>query len=390
MARGILGRGRLTDADLRDRDVRGREDQRVVPGLLRLEREQGRPPCLHRPRNPEADQLRRPPSDRRRRGGGPAGPPGSRGGPGRSRAARRRPPARSRYGGGEASAGPCSGLRLALALALLGRMAGAWCGTDPLTPGASIVCSLPRKTNAVTIPSPNRRPRTMPMTRSRAFMSPSPYDRRMLPNRADIAAPPFPPRTTWVGAEPPAMERLTARGPVLVHFIEFAQLNSVRALPYTIALDDRYRDAGLTVLGVHSPRFPFTAEAAALAHGAGAARREASRRGRPRLRHLARLRLRGVAIALPLGARGRSALVPLRGGRLRGDRAGDSGRAPLDQRRRLAARAAPAHPALRRARAPWSSHRPRRSFPAARPRGRGVRAPPSRPWSSTTRPEAPP
>ena len=109
----------------------------------------------------------------------------------------------------------------------------------------------------------------MPMTRSRAFMSPSPYDRRMLPNRADIAAPPFPPGTTWVGADPPAMERLTARGPVLVHFMEFAQLNSVRALPYTIALDDRYRDAGLTVLGVHSPRFPFTAEVGAMAHALG-------------------------------------------------------------------------------------------------------------------------
>ncbi len=87
----------------------------------------------------------------------------------------------------------------------------------------------------------------------------------MLPNRADIAAPPFPPGTAWVGAEAPAMERLTARGPVLVHFMEFAQLNSVRALPYAIALDERYRDAGLTVLGVHSPRFPCTADVDGLA-----------------------------------------------------------------------------------------------------------------------------
>ncbi len=87
----------------------------------------------------------------------------------------------------------------------------------------------------------------------------------MLPNRADIAAPPLPPGTAWVGADPPAMERLTARGPVLVHFMEFAQLNSVRALPYAISLDERYRDAGLTVLGVHSPRFPFTASVDGLA-----------------------------------------------------------------------------------------------------------------------------
>ena len=30
---------------------------------------------------------------------------------------------------------------------------------------------------------------------------------------------------------------LTAAGPVLVHFFDFAQLNSVRALPYVIAWD---------------------------------------------------------------------------------------------------------------------------------------------------------
>lgn len=69
---------------------------------------------------------------------------------------------------------------------------------------------------------------------------------------------------TWVGDDPGPMERLTARGPVLVHFIDFAQLNSVRALPYAVALHDRYEAAGLTVLGVHSPRSAPTADAAAL------------------------------------------------------------------------------------------------------------------------------
>ncbi len=54
------------------------------------------------------------------------------------------------------------------------------------------------------------------------------------------------------------MAELTAAGPVLVHFLDFAQLNSVRALPYAIAWDERYRDAGLATLGVHSPRFGFT------------------------------------------------------------------------------------------------------------------------------------
>jgi hypothetical protein len=77
------------------------------------------------------------------------------------------------------------------------------------------------------------------------------------PPRTDIAAPPFPPDTDWVGA-PPHFERALAAGPALVHFFDFAQLNSVRALPYLVAWSERYQDAGLTMLGVHSPRFPFT------------------------------------------------------------------------------------------------------------------------------------
>ena len=61
------------------------------------------------------------------------------------------------------------------------------------------------------------------------------------------------------------MSELTAAGPVLVHFLDFAQLNSVRALPYAIEWDRRYRGAGLTTLGIHSPRFPFTARRGSLA-----------------------------------------------------------------------------------------------------------------------------
>src|SRR5213592_732868 len=89
----------------------------------------------------------------------------------------------------------------------------------------------------------------------------------MRPPRPDIAAPPFPPRLAWVGDVPGRMERLTASGPVLVHFLDFAQLNSVRALPYAIAWEARYRAAGLSVLGVHSPRFAFTSDLATLTAG---------------------------------------------------------------------------------------------------------------------------
>jgi hypothetical protein len=65
------------------------------------------------------------------------------------------------------------------------------------------------------------------------------------------------------------MERLTAVGPVLVHFFDFAQLNSLRALPYILAWYERYRALGLTTIGVHAPRYPFTSSAGAVDRAAG-------------------------------------------------------------------------------------------------------------------------
>lgn len=83
----------------------------------------------------------------------------------------------------------------------------------------------------------------------------------MRPTREDIAAPEFPGRIRWLNAgEPPRMSELTAAAPVLVHFFDFAQLNSVRALPYVLEWHRRYAPRGLTVLGIHSPRFRFSGE----------------------------------------------------------------------------------------------------------------------------------
>jgi hypothetical protein len=87
------------------------------------------------------------------------------------------------------------------------------------------------------------------------------------PERDNIAAPDLPEAIAWVGEAPRSMPVLTAAGPVLVHFFDFAQLNSVRTLPYLIEWDRRYRDAGLTTLGVQAPRFPFGAEPDAVATG---------------------------------------------------------------------------------------------------------------------------
>ena len=62
-----------------------------------------------------------------------------------------------------------------------------------------------------------------------------------------------------------SIDRLTAAQPVLVHFFDFAQLNSIRTLPYLRAWHERYQGEGLAMIGVHSPRFPFTQDAAAVA-----------------------------------------------------------------------------------------------------------------------------
>jgi hypothetical protein len=87
------------------------------------------------------------------------------------------------------------------------------------------------------------------------------------PGRDNIAAPDLPSGMPWIGAEPESMPALTAGGPALVHFLDFAQLNSVRTLPYLSEWSRRYRKAGLRVIGVQAPRFPFGADPAAVAGG---------------------------------------------------------------------------------------------------------------------------
>jgi hypothetical protein len=89
----------------------------------------------------------------------------------------------------------------------------------------------------------------------------------MRPERDNIAAPDLPAEIAWIGEAPKSMPVLTAAGPVLVHFFDYSQLNSVRTLPYLIEWDRRYRDAGLRTIGVQAPRFPFGSEPVNVAAG---------------------------------------------------------------------------------------------------------------------------
>ena len=182
------------------------------------------------------------------------------------------------------------------------------------------------------------------------------------------------------------MPALTAAGPVLVHFLDFAQLNSVRTLPYLVEWDRRYREAGLTTIGVQAPRFPFGADAE---HGRRRAWRdlgvELPGRDRRRARALARLRLRGLAQPLPLDDRRRAELVPLRRGRIPA-----APRMAIQEELReldaLRSLPEPMDP-LRPSDAPGAKVMP--PTPELFPGGSWEQPGPAASWSSTTRPAAP-
>ncbi|WP_061964297.1 cytochrome c biogenesis protein DipZ [Demequina aurantiaca] len=54
-----------------------------------------------------------------------------------------------------------------------------------------------------------------------------------------------------------ALDLDNLEGPVLLDFWTYSCINCQRTFPYLTAWDDRYRDDGLTIIGVHSPEFNF-------------------------------------------------------------------------------------------------------------------------------------
>lgn len=87
----------------------------------------------------------------------------------------------------------------------------------------------------------------------------------MRPERPDIAAPPFAAGLDWIGGEPPVMERMCAKGPVLVHFFEASEASSVRSLDWIRGWQRAYGAHGLRVIGVHTPRSGFARQSSDLA-----------------------------------------------------------------------------------------------------------------------------
>jgi thiol-disulfide isomerase/thioredoxin len=60
----------------------------------------------------------------------------------------------------------------------------------------------------------------------------------------------------WFNSSPLSLRQLRGRV-VLIDFWDYTCLNCIRTLPYVQAWHERYRDKGLTVIGVHTPEFTF-------------------------------------------------------------------------------------------------------------------------------------
>lgn len=68
-------------------------------------------------------------------------------------------------------------------------------------------------------------------------------------------APDFAGITHWINAPPLTLQSLRGKV-VLVDFWTFECINCLHTLPQVKALDARYRDQGLVVVGVHTPELP--------------------------------------------------------------------------------------------------------------------------------------
>jgi thiol-disulfide isomerase/thioredoxin len=69
-------------------------------------------------------------------------------------------------------------------------------------------------------------------------------------------APEFTGLSAWLNSKPLTLESLRGRV-VLIDFWTYSCINCLRTLPYIREWDSRYRDTGLTVVGVHTPEFAF-------------------------------------------------------------------------------------------------------------------------------------
>ena len=101
--------------------------------------------------------------------------------------------------------------------------------------------------------------------------------------------PSFEGATGWLNSDPLTPHGLRGRV-VLVDFWTYTCVNWLRTLPYLRAWAARYRDDGLTVIGVHTPEFGFEGNLRQRHLAVAPPRCGVPDRGRQRIRRLARFR----------------------------------------------------------------------------------------------------
>ena len=74
-------------------------------------------------------------------------------------------------------------------------------------------------------------------------------------------APDFAGIQKWINSEPLKMEQLRGKV-VLVDFWTYTCINCIRTLPFLKSWHEKYADAGLVIVGVHTPEFNFERDAA--------------------------------------------------------------------------------------------------------------------------------
>lgn len=61
----------------------------------------------------------------------------------------------------------------------------------------------------------------------------------------------------FINTDPITINELIGKQVILVDFWTYSCINCQRTLPYLTAWDEKYRDQGLTILGIHTPEFDF-------------------------------------------------------------------------------------------------------------------------------------
>ena len=72
----------------------------------------------------------------------------------------------------------------------------------------------------------------------------------------NAAAPEFTGIDKWLNSDPLTLQQLRGKV-VLVDFWTYTCINCIHVLPYVKTWNQKYKDQGLAVVGVHTPEYPF-------------------------------------------------------------------------------------------------------------------------------------